>query len=102
MKLNRNLTALVIVGAGIGAWLLMRGDDPVSTAKVKCEHHIEALTGYDLSIGEVADMRVIGDVYSGTVQASFSRSGTRKFAECVFEAGATKRVAVDGKVLAGR
>lgn len=93
---------MVIVGGGIAAWLAFRGDDPVTTAKLKCETAIEAVTGYDLGVGEVADMHVTGDVFNGRVQSSFGRSGTTRRGECVFVNGTTARVAVDGRVLAGR
>ena len=101
MKLNRNLTALVIVAAGFGVWVLL-GDSPITTAKEKCEQHVETMTGYDLSVAEVSAMRVTGDVRDGTVQGAFTRGSALKHVACVFEGGNTKRVELDGKVLADR
>lgn len=99
--LKRSLTALAVVGAGIVGWLLLRGDDPVTTAKVECEHQIEVLTGYHLSGREVSALRVTGDVHHGKVQGAFTHSERLSYAVCTFEVGHTMRVSVDGKVLAG-
>ncbi|MDQ0347872.1 hypothetical protein [Ancylobacter vacuolatus] len=102
MKLNRYVTTLAVVSAGICGWLLLRGIDPVTAAKLECEHHIEALTGYHLSGREVSALGVAGDVYNGKVQGAFIHGDKLSSAVCVFEAGHTMRVAVDGKVLEGR
>ncbi|SCW96136.1 hypothetical protein [Ancylobacter rudongensis] len=97
MKLNRNLTALALIGAGLSGWLLLREDDPARTARLKCEIHLEAATGHDLSAGEVASMGVTGDAHNGKVQGAFMRSDELRSAVCEFENGGTRRVVIDGK-----
>ncbi|WP_428030037.1 hypothetical protein [Ancylobacter sp.] len=99
MKFNWNLSTLAVVVVGIGVWLLLRGDDPVTTAKVECEHQIEVLTGYHLSGREVSALRLTGDVHNGKVQGAFTHSDTLSYAVCMFEVGHTMRVSVDGKIL---
>jgi hypothetical protein len=100
--MNRGLAGVLLIGAGIGAWLMFRSDDPVVTAQVKCEFAIERATGYDISVWEVSKASVDGDVFNGTVRMPFARSGSDRIGECIFRDGRIERVAVDGKVLAGR
>ncbi|WP_018387070.1 hypothetical protein [Ancylobacter sp. FA202] len=97
MKLYPGLKALVIIGAGIGGLWVMRGDAPATTARLKCESHLETATGHDLSAGEVSAMTVTGDAQNGKVQGAFIRNDELRSAVCEFENARTTRVAIDGK-----
>lgn len=103
------LFAAVLVGAALFASIMLPQQDPVITAQVKCEAAIERLTSYDVSAMDVARASVVGDVvtgtvpmpFDGTVTMPFDVGGQRRLGICVFESGTTKRVTIDGKLLAG-
>lgn len=97
MTLNGKLKVLALIGAGLSGWLLLRDDDAARTARLKCEIHLEAATGHDLSAGEVAAMGVSGDAHNGKVQGTFMRRDELRSAVCEFENGGTRRVVIDGK-----
>ncbi len=83
-------------------WAFFVNDNPVTSAKVKCEFAVEKSTGYNVSVMDVARASVVGDVFNGTVDMPFTVAGQSHYGTCVFRDGQIWSVKVDGKLLAGR
>lgn len=100
-KLGWYLAILAVTGAGFGEWALLHAADPIGAAKRECERQVEATMGYDLTIGKDMSMHVSGDAQTLTLQVAIVSSASLRTAECTFEAGTMKRLAVDGAVISG-
>jgi hypothetical protein len=82
--------------------LWVQQEDPVTSARMKCERAIERFSGYDIKSGDVARAQVVGDINNGTVTMPFEIDGMPRNGMCIFENGLTKHISLDGKLLAGR
>lgn len=102
MKLSRSLRSLAFVAVaavGVGGWVLLSGNGSHDAAKVDCHQRITAVTGHDFSAKEVSAMSVTGDIRNGIVQGAFIQGNKLRYAVCEYAAGATTRVAIDGRAL---
>ena len=96
------LIVIAVAVVGFFGYAMLRPDDPVTAAKLKCEFAIESATGYDVGLMEVSRAAVTGDVFNGTVTMPFNVAGRQRNAVCIFESGTTRQVTLDGQLLAGR
>lgn len=98
---KRLLIALVLLGGSFAVWAIMRPNDPITTAKEKCEEALERFTGHEIGVMEVRHAVVDGDINNATVRMQLARGGKSFQGECVFDSGSMRSVMVDGKLLAG-
>lgn len=98
---KRLVVILTILVCGFLAFVFLRPDNPQTTGKLKCEFAIEHVTNYEISLTEVSNGDIYGDVFNGTAIIRFNRSGQNYIAECIFVDGSLQRLSINGKILAG-